>query len=1333
MPIHRASGVRSSDVRKAAAVAVAITIQVLRVGSGSGVVRAAGLPPPGGPVTTTSVVAAAPSDDPFAVSVAREVTRLDEAAGRPEAVGPLVALMELADTQPVGRLDPVIRRLVEQRGTDPLVAARARDWLARRAEAEGNEAAGANWRSTLGILSRLWVIGPFGDGRGSFGVGFPPEAEAGAPDPARSYQGKEREVTWRRGDGAVYGGALHLDALLRPDTEAVGYAEALVHVARPMNAALRVGSAGPIKVWCNGRQVFAADRARPARFDQDAVAVRLEAGWNRLLIKTVVSAGAWQLFARLTAPDGDALAFENDWTAPASSSAGAAGRPVGRAPPRRSGQARDLETILRRRAQDAPARVRAEAWLDLGRYLMNVESPDRDEKAAAAAFEASASATPSVSALLGLAAAAREEDERRRALERALEIAKLPSERARVMGALGDVARDQRRPAAAAELWRAALAADPHCWPASLSVAAEEQAADLTTVALARLDALAASAREIPLVVRERARLLTVLGRREEAERELRRLLPHARDDIELLRELGAFAWDRGDVAGTEDALAEAARQRPDLPSFTIDLAHHLEGQGRGDEAQRKLEEAARRMPHEFSLAAELGRLLDRQGQETKALTWLQTGRDLRPQDVDLRRYADAARVREAARSGVATSASSADATNVVDLAKVFAASVPDLLAKEAARPAAPPPPSASGGQAPGMAGREEDPAVVLLDRRVVRVHANGLAETFSQRVTAIRTDAGARDNKEFYVRYTPGSEEVEIREARIFRRDASGAWQTLQASGRDDQDLSEPWYGLYYDFRAEVVAFEGLRAGDVLEIEYVVSDVSRENQLAGYFGDLQFVAEGIPKRRWDYTLLGPPGREFHFARPAVAHLDSSVADEHGERVYRFTATDVPRIEAEPAMPGLAEVSPYLHVSTYRTWEEVGAWYWRLVEEQLVADDAIRRAAAAAIRPTARGPLTDLEKVRALHALVVGGTRYVGLEFGIHGFKPYKVAQILSRRFGDCKDKAALLVAMLREAGIEAEMVLLRTRRGGRLATLPASLAIFDHAIVFVPKLGLYLDGTAEFSGMDELPGQDQGVMVLRVGPRGAHLGQTPVLPSTKNRAQRRWRVTVEADGSADVREELTLTGQAAPEWREHYQTAGERDERYGKAFSARNPGAHLLSVEMPGIEDRNRPVTVLAHATVPGLGERIAGDGLKLGLGTREVDLARTYARLSDRRAALVLAYPWQHEEEIDYQLPRGFEVTHLPAPRRIESSFGSFELRTEKRGPGEVRVAGILNVERDRVSAAEYPAFRRFLATVDSIMAEGITAVPVTAHARAAGPSAALAAPAPGRPAVP
>jgi tetratricopeptide (TPR) repeat protein/transglutaminase-like putative cysteine protease len=812
-------------------------------------------------------------------------------------------------------------------------------------------------------------------------------------------------------------------------------------------------------------------------------------------------------------------------------------------------------------------------------------------------------------------------------------------------------------------------------------------------------------------VARARARLLLALDRRAEAGRAWQVILEDAHHDVDALRELAATAHARGDTTESLRLLARAASLRPELTGLTLDWAEALEGAGDAAGARAALEVAARRLPDEPALAAALGKLLDRMGETGAALEQLRGALALRPQDPELRRYADglAARVRSDARAAAAG-----------DLARRFSAAVPEIIAAEAS--------AGRKAASPAPAGVEADPAVVLLDRRVVRVHRNGLAETFAQRVVEVRTDSGAEDNKEFYVRYTPGAEEVEILEARIFRRAPGGELVVLQASERDDQSLSEPWYGLYYDYRAEVVRFEGLRAGDVLEVSYLISDVSRENQLAGYFGDIEFIAEAIPKRRWEYTLLGPKGRSFHFARPRIAGLEATESDQAGgtpagsggaaaaaggqgpghgdveERVYRFAARDIPKIDLEPAMPGIGEVSPYLHVSTYATWDEVGAWYWRLVEEQLVPDDALRRAAHAAVRPRPGQRMRELDKVRAIYDLVVGETRYVGLEFGIHGYKPYKVSQVLARKFGDCKDKAALMVALLGEVGIDAEMTLLRTRRGGRLAPAPASLAIFDHAIVYVPKLDLYLDGTAEFSGMEELPGQDQGVMVLRVGPRGSLLTHTPVLPSERNTAARTWEVKLATDGTAEVRERLVITGQAAPEWREHYQTPGERRERYAKVWTGRHPGARLVSLEMPGIEDRERPITVLATAEIPQLGVPAPDGGLSVPLGSREADFARTYARLSVRRSELVIAYPWRHQEHLVYHLPPGFTVSHLPGSRRIDSPFGSFRLDVEKQAAGTVVVDAALDVARERVPAADYGELRRFLAEIDVAMAERI-----------------------------
>jgi transglutaminase-like putative cysteine protease len=672
-------------------------------------------------------------------------------------------------------------------------------------------------------------------------------------------------------------------------------------------------------------------------------------------------------------------------------------------------------------------------------------------------------------------------------------------------------------------------------------------------------------------------------------------------------------------------------------------------------------------------------------GRRDEALVRLRAAIALRPQDPELRRYTE----RLAAEPNGGDGAGE-------DLARRFAADATGVAKAETPR-----------------AGESGD-AVVLLDRRVVRVHRNGLSQTFAQRIVRIVSEHGAEENKEFYVRYTPGSEEVEVRQARIYRKGARGELDVLEATDRDDEDLSEPWYGLYYDNRAEVVRFEGLRAGDVLEVQYLVDDVSNENQMADYFGDLEFVAEAIPKRRWDYTLIAPATRAMYTNTPRVAGLSRQVTDEGGDRVYRFAAADVAKIDAEPAMPGLAEVAPYLHVSTYGTWGDVGAWYWRLVEEQLTPDDELRKAARGAVT---RG-MSDEEKMRAIHELVVTGTRYVGLEFGIHGFKPYKVTQVLARRFGDCKDKASLMVALLREVGVPSELVLVRTRRGGRIDPEPASLAVFDHAIVYVPKLDVYLDGTAEFAGVSELPAQDQGVMVLRVGPAGAVLAETPVLPSSQNRVQRRWQVDLTPAGDAHVVEDLTIRGQAAPDWREHYQTPGERAERYGKVWTARYPGARLTSIDMPHIDERDVPVTVHAVADVPRFGvplgaaavggEGARGGGVSLPVTVREADFARTYARLSARRQDLVIAYPWQHDEELWYRIPKGWQLEGGPITRELSGPFGRFRLEAKVEGDGGLRVRSFLDVTRFRIAPEDYASFRGFLGEIDGALAERLVIVP-------------------------
>jgi cellulose synthase operon protein C len=281
--------------------------------------------------------------------------------------------------------------------------------------------------------------------------------------------------------------------------------------------------------------------------------------------------------------------------------------------------------------------------------------------------------------------------------------------------------------------------------------------------------------------------------------------------------------------------------------------------------------------------------------------------------------------------------------------------------------------------------------------------------------------------------------------------------------------------------------------------------------------------------------------------------------------------------------------------------------------------------------------------------------------------------------------------------------VLVRTRHGGRLDPQPASLAVFDHAIVYVPKLDRYLDGTAEFAGLAELPTEDQGAMVLRVGPHGGVLTETPVLPSSASRVERRWQVTVDPAGDAHIDESLSIRGAAAANWREHYQTPGQRSERYGRVWNGRFPGARLASVEMPAIDNRDAPVTVRSAVIVPRFGQSTSGKSLELPVSGRDPDFVRTYARLSARRQDLVLAYPWQHDEELTYRLPAGWHVQAggLPgdAAREVESAFGRFHLDVSADGD-VVRVRSFLDVSRSRIGPDEYPRFRAFLGEIDAVL---------------------------------
>jgi transglutaminase-like putative cysteine protease len=578
-----------------------------------------------------------------------------------------------------------------------------------------------------------------------------------------------------------------------------------------------------------------------------------------------------------------------------------------------------------------------------------------------------------------------------------------------------------------------------------------------------------------------------------------------------------------------------------------------------------------------------------------------------------------------------------------------------------------------------------------FVDLTATTVFANGLASRFHQVVFQPLTESAAAEAREYAFGFEADTESVQLRGARVYRADGKVDEAIETGEGAADN----PALSTYTSARAYYVHFPRLQPRDVVELLYRVEDVAPRNAFADYFGEVDYLQSSEPISRAEYVLLTPKSRSFYFNEPHVPNLTRTIDETADSRIFRFVATDVPPVLPEASQPPYGELLGHVHVSTYRSWDEMARWYWGLVKDQFVADDEVRHRAAEATRG-----LTDLRaKVRAVYDYVVEKTRYVALEFGIHGFKPYSCAQIFARGFGDCKDKATLIVTMLKELGIQSTIVIVRTGLKGDFETYPASLAPFDHAIAYVPSLDLYLDGTAEYTGTTELPAMDRGALALQVNEGQPKLVHLPDPPASASVTARKVEVSEAADGTTQVDWRLTVTGAAAGSFRQRYHVASSRKERLVEDLSGELAGLTVAQIEANDLDDIEQPVNLHVRARSHELARR-EGETLSFPVGPR-VHLVRDWAPLSERRLDVRLHAKATTVSDWTIHVPTGMHVTTAPVPAEAVTPFGSVRVVTEVSG-AVVHTVTTVTLDQTRIPASDYLAFRAFCEAGDRLLGQ-------------------------------
>jgi transglutaminase-like putative cysteine protease/tetratricopeptide (TPR) repeat protein len=1113
----------------------------------------------------------------------------------------------------------------------------------------------------LAYIGEWLMVGPFeNDGKVGFGTEYDPEKEQQiAIKVTRDYDGKDHKpVRWRLLPPASPYGWVDFGAFVRPTEQACVYATTFVRDARVKGRATRAisvwaGATGAVRLFWNGAAILSDDKYRDLDSDRFAAMATLRAGYNRLTAKVCGDERAPMLSLRVATADGapdDHLEVDADprHSTRAGDAAIQPGKdPDARPPGRSEGPAQAFERL----AASGDAAV-LEAY---ARYLGTTGSDDPTEHRARELARRAAEKGPTIERMLLAGELAENRNQRASWIDKAVALveqgASTPDEQIEVLLARAASARAGINWRDAVPFYERVLALDPDNVAATL---AKVEAYDETGL------------RDTALSLLERA-----LARRPRS--------------VALLRAAAASLRDQGRDAEADELAERYSQVRFDDPAFARARIELAVARRDSASAARWIDRLVATDPDSVGALRAAAQAWARLGDRPRAIAVYRTAVDLAPEDTDLLRelataYAIAGEGDEQLRLLKRVLELMPQAKDVRDeVAHIEPARPrPD---EQYARPAA----EFLANRAIASGGESRR---TLVDLQVTTVFPNGLASRFHQVVFQPLTDATAAESREYDdIAFETDSQTVQVRSARVFRKDGSIDEAVESGAGSMAED---PALAIYTTERRYYVRFPRLDPGDVVELQYRVEDVAPRNAFADYFGEVVRMQGIEPVARSEYVLITPKARTFYFNEPQVPGVRRTVEERGDQRIFRFVALDLRAVAQEALQPPWDEVLGHVHVSTYKSWDEMGHWYWGLVKDQFVPDDEVRRRAET----LTAGLKSEAAKVRAVYDYVVQKTRYVALEFGIHGFKPYRCAQIFARGFGDCKDKATLIVTMLRALGIKATPVIVRTDQKGDIEASPASLAPFDHMIAYVPSLDLYLDGTAEYTGSLELPAMDRGAVALQVNEGDAKLVHLPDPPASASVSTRRLDASLAADGAAQLDWRVDVSGVDASEWRVNFHAAATRKRRVEDVIASILPGSEVTTVDAGDLEDIEQSVTMHVRGKVSRFA-RAEGDVLTVPLGRRE-HMIRDYAPLASRKLDVRLLAQRTEEDDWVVRLPSGAKVKSVPIPASGSSPFGSYAVDVESNGTA-LHVKTTVTLARTRIPASEYPAFRAWCEEVD------------------------------------
>jgi transglutaminase-like putative cysteine protease/tetratricopeptide (TPR) repeat protein len=545
----------------------------------------------------------------------------------------------------------------------------------------------------------------------------------------------------------------------------------------------------------------------------------------------------------------------------------------------------------------------------------------------------------------------------------------------------------------------------------------------------------------------------------------------------------------------------------------------------------------------------------------------------------------------------------------------------------------------------------------MLFEEHIYKLDEQGRQQRISRRVYRFLTDKGVDDWSCTEADWSPWCEEKPVFRVRVITPDGQAHALDQESIGEAAAEQDTP--NLFSDAKLLRGPLPAIVVGAVVEEEVETREIRSlfEHGIVERF----LLSQQYPVRQLRLVIDTPDSLPLKYEVSASDAKPTRLQDK-GRTTLVFDLGPLPATDPpEDYLPAENAKTPQVVFSTGKSWIDVAAAYAELVESHLDIE-AVRAMAQKAV-----GAETNREKIiERLLAALRGQIRYTGVEFGKGAIVPRSSRETLARRYGDCKDQATLLVAMLRVAGIRAEVALLRTGRYGDVAPALPGLGDFDHAIVFVPgPRPLWIDPSARCAAVGYLPLVDQDRWAMLASPATRELARTAKMDYTANTGEQVFDLFPLEYGKGRVRVTVTCGGSCEEDLREDYASLGIKALRkHWKEYlkdQFRTQTSPRLEFTSP--LDLTKPFRVTAEVPDARIGqfdeaaatitlqpdslfERLPGlfRGVEAGEERSSADHAGG-APPDERKGPMLLPEPHIRQLQYRINLPAGFTPKSLPA----------------------------------------------------------------------------------------